>query len=396
MIRMPSFPKAVSRHAFLANVVARVSSGMTLGEQIWSGTTGNGGVTGPFTDAVADTTLAEYATLVAIDDIAAAFATVCMLEAHEAFVQQIGEPTTPRHWRLIAHAGWQEFKAVAEKGECLGNPLGADMSEGWPMLRAIAEKSVDENKIRAISDLAGRMYSALKGRASKRVEHVPEEVVGVEAGQDFPSLIPIEYALAGAVPTQADFYKRYLARETIQYKRSGKERKARGPLVIALDESGSMGGDREIWSKAAMTALVRLAWEEKRPCVCVHFATATRCTRLNPGDYAALVKAQQTFLNGGTAIGTALSVSLDEVEELAKVGVKGADVVLVSDGGDGEGTIPKALDAMEKKGVRLWSVAIGCQFMGPLKQRASAYVHLDDADFRDPKSVNKLAGSVGL
>ena len=396
MIRMPSFPKAVSRHAFLANVVSQTPNGEVLGEQVWSGVTGKGGVTGPFTDAVADTTPPDYSTLVAIDDIAAAFATVCALEAHEHFCLDRGAPTTPRHWRMIAHVGWEKFKEIAEKEEALGNPLGADMSEGWPVLRAIAEKSVNETKIRAISDLAGRMYGALKGRASKRVEHVPEEIIGLEGGQDFPSLIPVEYALAGALATQADFYKRYLARETVQYKRSGKEKKARGPLVIALDESGSMCGDPEIWSKAAMTALVRLAWEEKRPCVCVHFATATRCTRLDPGDYAALVKAQQTFLNGGTAIGTALRVALEQVEELAKAGVKGADVVLVSDGGDGEGSIPHSLDKMDKQGVRLWSVAIGCPFNGPLKERASAYVHMADEDFRDPKSVNKLAGSVGL
>ena len=47
-----------------------------------------------------------------------------------------------------------------------------------------------------------------------------------------------------------DFYRRFLDQELIQYSLRGVEEKGKGPMIVCLDGSSSMAGDKEIWSKA--------------------------------------------------------------------------------------------------------------------------------------------------
>jgi uncharacterized protein with von Willebrand factor type A (vWA) domain len=252
----------------------------------------------------------------------------------------------------------------------------------------------DPEKMRRIAMLAGRMYQALKGAKAQRVAGIPEEVIGTETGGDVAVLLPQEYAMLGTDPTRRHLFGQIAERRALQFERAGRDKKSRGPLVIALDESGSMNGGRDEWAKAAMTALTRIAWEEKRAVVVVHFSTATKAVVLKPGDKAGVVRAQHTFLDGGTDIGRALMVGVDEVANLAALGHRGADVVLVSDGGDGGSRVGEALEEMRKAGTRLWSIAIDTPFYGDLKDRASEYIHLTDADMTSVDGAKKLVGSV--
>jgi len=360
-----------------------------IAEQAWSGVVSTGGAT-LIGQGVADTTPREYATLVAVDDIAAAFAAACQIEI---FTSRHGLPDTPHAARERAREGWAVFRELADQAGHLEHGTGADLSAAWPRLKAIQERTVDEQKIRKIAAMAGRMYVTLKGQKAKKARHVPERVVGVETGSDIGSLLPSEYALLGAPGAREDLLARITRRQALQLKREGKQKKGRGPLVLALDESGSMEDDRDIWAKSVMTALTRIAWEEKRPVRVVHFSTATRVHRLDPKDHRALIEAQSLFLDGGTDIGTALDVAADEVEDMAKHGIPGADVVLISDGGDASGRIAATLDRLDRNKVRLWSIAIGPEFRGLLKDRAAQYIHV--AGDGAAEDVAAVGGAVG-
>jgi uncharacterized protein with von Willebrand factor type A (vWA) domain len=234
---------------------------------------------------------------------------------------------------------------------------------------------------------------------------VPEEIVGVTTGGDVQSLLPGEYAMLAMPATRMEASRRLLGRETQQYQKSGVEKMARGPLAIVLDESGSMTdldpeGGRNTWAKAAATALTRLAWEHKRDVVWVHFSVATRVSVLKPGDHKALLRAQTSFLDGGTDIGAALDVAGDEIQALAKRGHKGADAVLISDGGNEQSSrtsyrLDRALDGLNALGARLFSVAIQVPFVGPLKDRAARYVHLSDRDMRSTDGAVAVGAAAG-
>jgi uncharacterized protein with von Willebrand factor type A (vWA) domain len=104
----------------------------------------------------------------------------------------------------------------------------------------------------------------------------------------------------------------------------------------------------------------------------------------------------QHFLGGGTAIGLALNQAVDQVKALAQKGQPGADVVLVTDGVDGNVTAQAAaVDAAFAIQARLWTVAIECAIGAdsPLRARASQYTRLDGEQLADGRSVT-LIGDV--
>ena len=395
------FNAATRRHAMLGRLVNEDTS--ALAAEAYAGVTGIGYRQGSLVaDAIADTTPPEYAALVLADDIAAAAAASVHLQA----LLRAGEPGTPRAARAIAHAGWAEFRALAERARDGARGTGADDSEAWPIMARVEELNPDPAIMRQIAELAGRMVQALRGAMARRAAPLPEEITGVELGGDVTGLLPTEYALLGIPATEALAYQRIAERRAQQYERRGRERVAKGALVICLDQSGSMMSEprRNVWAKAAATALTRLAWEDKRPVVWVHFSMAARAAMLLPGDHVGLAEAQATFLDGGTHIPNALRVGLDEVRELERQGRRGADIVLISDGvTKGARELPRVLDELQQQGVRLWAVAIevdwrtskgGIYDSSALAERAERYIHLTGADMRSPAGVTKLAGAV--
>jgi uncharacterized protein with von Willebrand factor type A (vWA) domain len=103
------------------------------------------------------------------------------------------------------------------------------------------------------------------------------------------------------------------------------------------------------------------------------------------------------FLDGGTDMGRALTVGLDTVQELAKEGIKGADLVLISDGRVPNHQVTGPLDRMEREGVRLWSIDIGGHFRdgSPLRTRAAGYQVVDHSSLKDANSVTGIAKATG-
>jgi uncharacterized protein with von Willebrand factor type A (vWA) domain len=102
------------------------------------------------------------------------------------------------------------------------------------------------------------------------------------------------------------------------------------------------------------------------------------------------------FLGGGTAIGLALGVAMQQARQLAQRGHHGADVLLVTDGVDGDvGAQETALREGHALGVRLWTVAIECEVAetSPLRAKAAQYVRLGGAELTKGESVSILAGA---
>jgi len=391
-----TYSQARQRHAMLRDAVRRLrgrcDDSERLAEAVWAGVVGRGTAGDLLSEAVSDTTPRSYGVLLATEDIPAAFATAAILAA---LVSHEELPTTPHAARQVAVEGWAEFEELADQAGHLQHGLGADHSAAWPILLAYHAPGVDTAQLTRIAQLAGRMLAVLSGVRARRVPHVPEEVCGVTVGADFAALLPLEYARLGHPATSTELMLRVSQRQAQQVERRGTDRQGKGPLVVAVDESGSMKPtDRIIWAKAALTALVMLAWRDKRQCVAVHFSEATRVTALPPGDWTALARAQSSFLDGGTDIATALDVAGLEVDALDKRGVKGADVVVISDGGDADNPLGAALGRLAKRQIRTWGVAIAEPWYGPLREGCAGYHFLAEGREGDAAAIGALAGVV--
>lgn len=353
---------------------------------------GAGPLAGSFAEAVQDTAPVEHAALLVSDDVAAAYA----FERMWGCLPTLPPRSSPFELRSIAREQWTAFDAQARRTEHLAEGFGWDVSAAWTHTRDVDLAQGDLGQVERIARLAGRMYAALRGARASRVHGVPSEVYSVEQGNDVSRLLPAEQVLLMEPVFETVVLERIASRRAAQYAVRGDAKKSKGPLVVALDESASMRAERNEWAKAAAVALSRVAFDEKRPVSVVHYSTSTVHQAIKPGDTEAVLRMVRHFLGGGTAIGLALGVAVQQVRELARRGQKGADIILVTDGVDGDQTSQEAaIQEGLALGVRLWTVAIECEVpeTSPLRAKAAQYTRLGGAELTNSNSVALLAGA---
>jgi Mg-chelatase subunit ChlD len=383
---MSTFAQARREHRALA--VAAAEDPVRAGD-LWNAVVGMGTARpGSFAEAVADTAPVAHAALLASDDVAAAY-------AFELFWKTPWSATSPFELRSLARETWAKFVEKAESTADLATGFGWDVSAAWTRTQEVALAQGDMSHVERVARLAGRMYVALRGARAGRVRGIPTEVYSVEQGSDVGRLLPSEQILLTEPLLETAVLERIATRRAAQYAVRGDARQSKGPLVLALDESGSMRGRRNEWAKAAAVALSRVAMGDRRAVSVVHYSTSTVTAPLKQGDGGAMLQMVRHFLGGGTAIGLALGIAVQEVNSLARKGQKGADIVLVTDGVDGdESAQAHAIDEATALGIRLWTVAIECDVPTscPLRAGAAEYTRLGAADLSE-SSVVRLAGA---
>lgn len=377
-----NFQQARLRHAVLRNSMHPES------ERIWQAVTGTGSdpTPGTYPEAVRDTAPVEYAALLATDEVAAAY-------AFELFARiPLGRTAFER--RDAARKTWADFAEQANRARTVSEGLGWDLASAWQQTREVESRGGNLDAVERIARLAGRMYAALRGGGARKVRGVPEEVYSVELGNDVGRLLPSEQ-----VQLDGDFeipvLERIATRRAVQYAVRGTTKANRGPLVVCLDESGSMDNRRNEWAKACAIALSRVAREDKRKVTIVHYSTSAVAIEMT-GDPACIVAMIRHFMGGGTEIATALLAAEQQVVTLARKGDKGADVVLVTDGVDPcETEQGEALAKLEAVGCKLWTIAIECEIQktSPLRARAASYTHVTAGDLASGGGVVALAGA---
>ena len=298
-----------------------------------------------------------------------------------AFERMANHFESPGDYYLQAQAGWTEFEDRRKLANQVQEGYGCDASASWELARDINQVK-DRPLIESIALMAGRMYRAMTG-GRKVPSDEPHEVQGVKVGGEVERLLAEELTQLFDPDMSDAAAIRILEKQSQQYRMKGKMTASRGPLVIAVDESGSMHddghGNRNSWAKACCVALTRIAHEGNRQVVVVHFGSATAVSPLAPGDHMAVLNMTRHFLSGGTDIAKALSVGAREVGNLAQQGHVGADIVLITDGGDdNHKAIDTTLGFAQAQGVRLWTVLIEMQpdQNSPIVRRASEVIRV--------------------
>jgi Mg-chelatase subunit ChlD len=389
---MSTFLRAQRQHQ---NVADAAAEDPRLAGDLWNAVVGLDSELGrgSFPEAVRDTARPEHATLLATDDVAAAYAFDLLWSDLPSIPAKAG----PFELRESARACWEKFDARAKQTVLLAEGFAWDLSRAWAHAREVELAQGDMRAVEAIARLAGRMYAALRGNHAKKVRGVAGEVYAVEQGNDIGRLLPSEQMLLTDPLLEVVALERIATRRAGQYATRGTQKRSKGPLVLALDESGSMHGLRNTWAKAAAVALSRVASEEGRPVAVVHYSTSVKVQPLRPGDDASLLAMVRHFLSGGTAIGLALGEAVQQVKALEQKGQGGADIVLVTDGVDGNvAAQTAAVDEAFAIQARLWTVAIQCDIpaTSPLRARASQYTRLGAEALSDGKSVTLIGGVV--
>lgn len=135
----------------------------------------------------------------------------------------------------------------------------------------LAESVKDGDQFKEIMKRAGRLRRIASKSKRTLDRSLREEVVDTERGADLSRVLPSQ--IAGLRhPVMAKLVKRNIVEKSlIQYRLEGTEHKGRGPVVVLLDRSGSMGGDPEVWASAAAIAMTGMVAREKRAITIIGF-----------------------------------------------------------------------------------------------------------------------------
>ncbi len=193
-------------------------------------------------------------------------------------------------------------------------------------------------KLQQIAAIAGRFKRIAWQQQRAKVKHPPDEITSVTLGNELARILPSELALL-AIPQLEDlFYLKFAEASLAQYDLIGSEPQGQGPIILAIDESGSMTADYggvtgEVWSKAVMLALLSIARLQARDFAVAHFSGANnlKIERFPKGAAtpAQTLACASHFFGGGTVFEPWMAQALTMVEEAA---FEKADVICLSDG----------------------------------------------------------------
>ncbi|CAM3260464.1 VWA domain-containing protein [Filibacter tadaridae] len=208
----------------------------------------------------------------------------------------------------------------------------------------LAEKITSTTQMKEIADWAGR-FKQIARRKQKSKHSNSIERSGVTLGNDIERLLPMELSLYTHPTTKNDFLRRFVEGKTMQYEQNGHEVLGKGPIILCLDQSGSMH-KLDAQSKGFTLALMSIAKKQRRDFCLILFSTRTQVFKFERGNIKSLVMINlaQTFLGGGTNFALPLDGALNVINESR---FKKADIVFVTDGEDSVNT--SFLEAFNKK-----------------------------------------------
>lgn len=231
----------------------------------------------------------------------------------------------------------EQLEDASEEAETWGASLGTGQRSPPGQKLELGKRLAGNEKLKKLARMVGRMKFHALALRKKVFERSSEEVLEIERGDSLHRILPHEMTALHHPILHKDFFRRYLDQELLQYSLRGIEEKGKGPMVVCLDGSSSMAGDKEIWSKAVALTLLEIARRQRRLFRSICFSsqeTPLQILDMNTrGRYEVNIKAvmdlAEYFPGGGTDFQGPLDAAL---ECLQQTRYKKGDIVFITDG----------------------------------------------------------------
>jgi uncharacterized protein with von Willebrand factor type A (vWA) domain len=218
-----------------------------------------------------------------------------------------------------------------------GRGLGAGGRSSPGRQIELGRRLATNPKLRKLAALVGRMREQALALRRRPFERTSEEVFEIRPGRDLERLLPPELVALRHPGLRREFGRRLVEGQLLSYGLRGAEEHGRGPMIVCLDGSSSMAGEKEIWSKAVALTLLEIARRQRRLFRFVCFSSAETplyTIDLNPRAHHEVQEDRaldmaEYFPGGGTDFMTPLDAALDC---LRAARYRHGDVVLVTDG----------------------------------------------------------------
>ncbi len=253
--------------------------------------------------------------------------------------QALGEHAPRRQPRLTAELErtLAELDTARDDAEQWSTLLGGGQRSPATAPLDLGHRLARNDKLRRMAQLVGRMRTTARALRRTLYERDTGEVFAIDRGDAISRLLPSELLSLRQPLLRRDFRRRLLEGELLLYALRGPDRRGRGPMVVCLDGSSSMAGDKEIWAKAVTLTLLDIAARQRRPFRSICFAAAdtplqvldlTPRQRFTP-DLQQVFALAEYFPGGGTDFQKPLDAALACLRADRR---RRGDIVFITDG----------------------------------------------------------------
>lgn len=226
-------------------------------------------------------------------------------------------------------------------------------SEALKATRGLAEVAQEAGRIKAV------FRSAMKPTP---IAGNPGAVEGVSYGNKVNLMTSAGMAMLATPKARRAWRLGFVEESLPEREMWGPDLAGRGPIVLAVDCSSSMGGSKFFWAKALGIALLSIAKEQDRDFAWIAFNHEVAYQVIVPGgkaDVSALVGIEQHGATGGTRFAPWMHAAVEIIG--SRSAFAKADVICISDGEPGE-------QVMDDEAAR--------RFVEDAERRATRYVKL--------------------
>ncbi|MGD9762209.1 MAG: VWA domain-containing protein [Candidatus Binatia bacterium] len=254
--------------------------------------------------------------------------------------ERVAEGRAQRPARIAAalEATAADIEGARDAADRWSLQLGGGAQRSSPVAQIELGHQLARNpKLKRMAQLVGRMRQSARALRRSLYERANAEVFAVGLGAELQRLLPPELLSLRQPALRRDFQRRLVEGELFVYALRAPERQGRGPMIVCLDGSSSMAGDKEIWSKAVALTLLDIAARQRRRFRSICFAaseTPLQVLDLNTRqryapDMHQVFALAEYFPGGGTDFQKPLDAALDCLRGARK---RRGDIVLITDG----------------------------------------------------------------
>ncbi|MBI3802036.1 MAG: VWA domain-containing protein, partial [Deltaproteobacteria bacterium] len=240
-------------------------------------------------------------------------------------------------WRKETIKVAQDLDDAAQEAESWSLAIGSGYKSSPGRQIELGKHLAGNDKLKKLAQMVGRMKQHALALRRKIFERTSEELFEVGLGNEVSRLLPHELVTLHHPVLRKDFTRRFIEGELLLYSLRGIEEKGKGPVVVCLDGSSSMMGDKEVWAKALALTLMEIARRQRRLFRSICFSSADtplQILDLNPREryeveMDKVMELAEYFPGGGTDFEKPLDAARECVQQSR---FKRGDIVFITDG----------------------------------------------------------------
>jgi len=244
-------------------------------------------------------------------------------QALEEQIQQVAEDLASQLERAMEQIGEKALDQTGPIRDWIAQyGLGNGDKEGRPsgVRTSFADSKRALERIRHNTDfqrfakLLGRFRNIALADIKKKSKKNGVAIKDVKISNKVENALPGELALLADPVMQDEFYRKYAEGQLMTYEKENTDVKGKGPILVLMDMSGSMGSDKIDWAKALSLALLEVAQKEKRDFAFIAFDDRVRHCNVfqkdvfDPND---MLDIAQIASCGGTVFQPPLEMALE-------------------------------------------------------------------------------------